>query len=387
MEALTAELNAFFAGADRVFDLAGVVNGVLPTGQTTFYGAGAYDVFLSFEAGREFGGTMSNHAEGGVIAHVSNPELPAPGTDGWLRLVQTVIHELEHGFGCGLGEEYMLEWMADPVGLWPFTPISSYDPEDPYWSNPFRSDAFDDPIFRFSRAPRMQWLTREICRGDYRLPARMVPVRNELIVRVLGEAGAARPGRVRVWHIDRGNGFDQGRDTLLADEWTAELKMPFSVNVDTMPTDRVRLVRVDAEGHLPVEGWVSYFDLQRLCLAGGDQAVTVRLASTEPVPPTRLVAGDGWIKALHCRPGVWYELVRYEAGDFSDAGVPVARRQADAAEIFFSLAGAHHSPAAFFRVRNVTGPGARPHRGAPSVPGVELLGRAPCGLCSTGGGA
>lgn len=289
MTRLVRELNAFFAEGDRQFYFAEHVHylddQMPPNEGTVFYSFGNYpcEIRLSVGMGKSYG-FMSTGANGENICWIANATFETEGP-GWQIFVLTAIHEFLHGFGCGLGEYYSLLWMPDPTGVEPLFWFNAQVPGDRYYAA--RKDMLQDPLLMYSQTPRMCELTRRIVQGDYRLAARQVPIQTLMKIQVRDEQGGPVAARVRVWKITRRdfeNAETGGEAASLFDGEGDTIEFNWCSHVSEMYSVKAVLIKVHADGYVPLAHWVSVFDLERASLNEESQIVEVRLPKLIPIP-------------------------------------------------------------------------------------------------------
>ncbi len=85
-------------------------------------------------------------------------------------IVNTICHEIAHGFGVAIGEYYSIRLLVDFTGMPPEYKISITNPKDNYWHNPNHIEWLNDPMLVSNPTdPKFCWLSSYIIKsGKFR---------------------------------------------------------------------------------------------------------------------------------------------------------------------------------------------------------------------------
>lgn len=341
LERFVADIDAVFAkNTNRRFVLS-PTDTLVRTSEFSFQGShnypiDDYPIYICMEPGdRTHGGWCQVHPSGATMSMMLTPRMHnlVDGPPGWETDYGTQLHishhEIAHGCGVAIGEDYDRAMIDDPTGVEPLCPVNSNNPNDILWGR--LSDYAADPMLHYGPGGRFSDHNARVISGPYRISQHMVPLAplDQCSVLVQDEGiPIAEPWplsgiRVRVWHVDS----HSPTCVLLADRVTDSTgRVPFTWPDNPNSNDSV-LVKCHGDGYAPSVGWLTQPDLESAGMDGELLEAVARMKPARPefTPQIRLAAvtgAPGLVQISGLSMGLRFEIL---AGPFGEEPKPVAR--------------------------------------------------------------
>lgn len=98
-----------------------------------------------------------------------------------LNDVNTICHEIAHGFGVAIGEYYTIDRLVDFTGIQPEYKVNNLISKDNYWHTPEKYDWLSDPMLGYPTASKFCWLSSYIINsGKFRCSGPPLPDLNSV---------------------------------------------------------------------------------------------------------------------------------------------------------------------------------------------------------------
>ena len=220
----------------------------------------------------------------------------------YTKQISTLLHELAHVFGAGIGEYYSLTHISDTTNTEPLLGIDLFDAHDAYWSD--KQDFMADPLLQLTLAgsreeylAKAQYssLTAAVLNGAYR---NGIPSFDRFTVQALDEDGLpVAEANVKVWSVVAGSPFpSQLLDDVQTDE-TGQVTVSWGgAGGPHNVLNLLRLIKVYRDGAALNEGrYVSVFDADSAQLVRGQSSfvVTMRPPAFATATFTSTATSDG----------------------------------------------------------------------------------------------
>ena len=195
--------------------------------------------------------------------------------------VNTVCHEIAHGYGVAIGEYYTIKMLVDFTGVQPSYKVSSLLPADHYWHTPEHTNWLVDPMLMPNPInPRFCWLSSFIINsGKYRTTGPDLPDLDNVKVRVtVNGKPIDKECDVSVW---RNSKLANDKIGVFKPDDKGVITFPWNLtsnNKDVALSDNFRIIKAFKNGQWVVNKGVSIWDIQTAYIKSGFKTASVYLA-------------------------------------------------------------------------------------------------------------
>lgn len=194
-----------------------------------------------------------------ALIDITAPSIPDPAHRDFDAWIYTLLHELGHVFGQGIGEMYRSNIVFDKTGEEPSLGISIVNPSCRYFGQ--RPDWTSCPMvrnvtpwtgFRYS-----DFVAANMSSGKYRVSIRLADYCEKVRLKVYDYELNPLPFTFQAWRGMKSLPF-----AYYIDNAESQITVPLGGTSDELTVDANRVLKVSSPGYRPATIWFTLWDLQ-----------------------------------------------------------------------------------------------------------------------------